>query len=370
MDIGTWQLLQRSDSVQVHQILHTLSYGDAVSNEVIEIRRALRKMGYHSEIFAINSHPKVSKFCKHIKEYKKSVNNVVLYHLSIASLEVTEFVRLLPDTKILIYHNITPHNYFRNVNDELYYLCKKGREELKTLNETVKLALGDSEYNRNELTNNGFKNTDILPILIDYSIYKSSSNLEIMKKYEDDFINLLFVGRVAPNKKQEDLIKTFYYYKRINPKSRLFIVGSYEGMEKYFMQLKDIVERLSLADVIFTGQTSLNEIITYYKLADVFICMSEHEGFCVPLLESMCFNVPIIAYNSTAIPYTLSNCGILVNEKRYDEIAEMIDLLVNDDKLRTNVVNGQVQRLKDFEMSKIEIQLKEHISSVINSRNV
>ncbi len=360
--------MQKSDGMQVHQILPVLDYGDAVSNDAIEIRHALRRMGYSSDIFAKYIHPKVSKFAKPLNQYKKNASNIVIYHFSVAGSDVTEFVKTLPDVKILKYHNITPHQYFNTINDELYDLCINGREELKTLSTTVKLSLGDSEYNKNELVLYGFNNTGILPILIDFSKYNMTPNAKVLKKYDDNCVNLLFIGRISPNKMHEDLIKVFYYYKKIIPKSRLYLVGSYNGMEKYLAQLKELVSRLNLTDVVFTGHTSFDEMIAYYRLADVFLCMSEHEGFCVPLAESMYFNIPIIAYNSTAIPYTLAGCGILVNEKRYDEIAEMINLLVTDDKLRIKIVERQNERLKDFERPKIEGELKNYIHQVNSIR--
>ncbi len=355
--------------MQIHQILTALSYGDAVSNDAIEIRHALRRMGYESEIFTKYAHPKVSKLSKRLNEYNKNADNIVIYHFGLAGLEVTDFVKLLPDTKVLVYHNITPYHYFKNINDELYHLCRQGREELKTLTDVVKLALGDSEFNENELIDFGFNNTGVLPILIDYSKYKVKPNTKVMETYKDGYVNLLFVGRISPNKKQEDLIKVFYYYKKINPKSRLFIVGSYQNTEKYLNKLQELVNRLNLKDVIFTGHTSFDETIAYYQISDIFLCMSEHEGFCVPLLESMYFNIPIIAYNSSAIPYTLENCGILINDIHYDEIAEMIDLIINDASLRKKIVEKQNERFGNFEIKKIEGKLKNYMEHLINSHD-
>ena len=362
------QSLQRSD-MKIHQILPSLSYGDAVSNDAIEIRNALKRMGYDSDIFAKYIDPKVSKFARHLNQYKKTANNIVIYHFSLAGFDVTDFVKQLPDLKILIYHNITPENFFKDINDELYYICKNGRVELKTLSKVVKLGLGDSEYNKNELDSFDFRNTGILPILIDFSKYNVCPNKKIVKKFDDDYVNLLFVGRISPNKKQEDVIKSFYYYNKLNPKSRLFFVGSYNGMEKYFFQLEKLVNKLNLADVVFTGKTTFDEMIAYYHLADIFLCMSEHEGFCVPLLESMFFNIPIIAYNSTAIPYTLGNSGILVKEKRSDEIAEIINLVINDKSLRTRIVKIQNERLKDFEISKTEEKIKNYLDINLKIKN-
>ena len=354
--------------LQIHQVSPSLSYGDAVSNHAIEIRDILRKLGYDSNIYVKYIHPEVSKFAKPLDKYKKNAANIVIYHFSLAGLDVSDFVRQLPDTKVMIYHNMTPYQYFDGVNDTLYDLCKRGRDELKQFNGITKLALGDSEYNRQELERHGFKDTDVLPIIIDYSKYESEPDKETMRKYDNSgYVNLLFVGRIAPNKKIEDLIKIFYYYKKINLKSRLFIVGSYEGMEKYLARLHKLVKNLDLSDVVFTGHVSFEELIAYYRMADVFLCMSEHEGFSVPLIESMYFNIPIIAYNATAVPYTLANCGVLVNEKRYDEIAEMVQLLISDAALRKKIVAGQNKRLNDFERSKMEEKLKKYMDYLINS---
>ncbi len=356
--------------MKINQILPSLSYGDAVSNDAIEIKNSLKKMGYDSDIYAKYIDPKVSKFTKNLDQYNGNPNNIVLYHFSLAGYEVTHFVKQLSDIKILIYHNITPHHYFRNINDEFYKICKNGREELKTLNKIVTLALGDSQYNKIELDNYGFQNTGVLPILIDFSKYDFNANKKIINIFEGDYINLLFVGRISPNKKQEDLIKTFYYLKKINPKSRLFIVGSFNRMEKYFLLLQELIKKADLTDVFFVGHTSFDELIAFYRMADIFLCMSEHEGFCVPLLESMFFNIPIIAYNSTAIPYTLGGCGILINEKRYEEIAEMINLILIDVKLKTKIVEKQRIRLRDFEKKETERKLKNYIEYIHSTGKV
>ena len=353
--------------IQVHQIHPTVSYGDAIGNDMVEIQSVLRKLGYNSNIYAQYIHPKM-RGVKNYVEYKKisSPENILIMHYSIGyGSDLFAFVKSLPDKKILIYHNITPPEYYRDINSEYEYHIKIGREELRNVRNIVELALGDSELNRQELVKLGFKNTGVLPIIIDFNKYGMNGNQKIIRKYNDSHVNILSVGRFGPNKKIEDVIKCFYYYnKYVNPKSRLFIVGSYEGMDKYYNKLKVLANKLNLKKVYFTGHVRFEELISYYKLANVFISMSEHEGFCVPLLESMYFKIPIIAYHSTAIPYTLGDSGILVNNKDYEEIAEMINLLVEDDELRRKIVKKQTERLNDFERSKIENILKGYISCI------
>jgi len=353
--------------IQIHQIHPTVSYGDAIGNDMVEIQSVLRKLGYNSNIYAQYIHPKIHGV-KNYVEYKKvsSSENILIMHYSIGyGSDFFAFVKSLPDKKILIYHNITPPEYYRDINSEYEYHIKIGREELRNVRNIVELALGDSEFNRQELVKLGFKNTGVLPIIIDLNKYGMNGNQKIIRKYDDSLVNILFVGRFGPNKKIEDIIKCFHYYnKYINPNSRLFLVGSYDGMDKYYDKLKVLANKLNLKNVCFTGHVSFEELISYYKLADIFITMSEHEGFCVPLLESMYFKIPIIAYHSTAIPYTLGDTGILVNNKDYEEIAELVNLLVEDDELRRKIVKKQTERLNDFERSKIENILKGYISCI------
>lgn len=358
------------DNLQIHQILPTISYGDAISNHVLEIRTILRTLGYNSEIFVQHIHPKLAHHAiKNYREYKKfsSHKNILIFHFSIGS-DISGFVKTLPDKKIIIYHNLTPHNYFLGINDTLVNLLKNGRKELAEYSNITDLALGDSEYNQKELVDLGFKNTGVLPIIVDFELYNQKPNQKILNKFKDDFTNFIFVGRLSPNKKQDDVIKSFYYYNKcIEAKSRLFLVGSYNGLEKYYLQLGELLKRLNLDNnVLITGQVDFQELLAYYKLADVFISMSEHEGFCVPLLESMYFEIPIIAYNSTAIPYTLNLSGVLVNEKNYEIIAEMAHILVGDKKIRNKIIDGQKLRLEQFEKSKLEKILKKYIEEVIS----
>lgn len=356
--------------MQIHQILPALSYGDAVSNDAIAILETLKNLGYDSNIYARHIDPKVSKYARNIDKYKDDPSNILIYHFSIASFEVTNFVKQLKCFKILIYHNITPKEYFQNYDFSLYQMCAKGLEELKDLRNYIQLGIGDSEYNRSELERVGFLNTDVLPIMVNFKKYDKilinySNNI-----IKDGMINFLFVGRLSPNKRQDDVIKTFYYYhKYIDRNSKLYLVGA-EQIRGYVSQLKGFVNKLGLTnDVIFAGLVNDNKLAKYYKYSDIFLSMSEHEGFCVPLLEAMYFRVPIIAYASTAIPYTLGKAGILLNKKNYIEIAELIDALLKDKILKERIIKKQQERLNDFNKEKISNKLVEIIDNSLVTLN-
>ena len=337
--------------MEVHQILPTLSYGDAVSNDAINIRKVLVKNGIKSEIYAKFIHPDVSQYAKPLKYYKKDSRNIVLYHFSLAGDDVTEFIKNLPEKKGLIYHNITPPRFFDNYDPTLSELCRNGLLELKTIAPYILIGIGDSEYNRIDLENSGFTKTGVLPILINFDNFDQKRLCN--NQLRNDTINILFVGRIAPNKKFEDLIKIFYYFnKSINQKSHLILVGD-KQVPQYYADLQKLVLKLNLTDdVFFVGSVKDDELSSYYKNADIFLCMSEHEGFCVPLLEAMYHDIPIIAYNATAVPYTLGNSGVLINKKDYIQIAELMNIIIGDKKLRERIVTKQKERLSDFAIEK------------------
>lgn len=347
-----------NNNLEIHQLLPGFTTGDAISNEVLNLQGLFRKWGYGSEIFAIGKHtsPMVRHLCHEYTEYNRFTKpgNIIVYHHSIGS-PLAQYLKTIQDKKVLIYHNITPDRYLRGINTEKAFALHQGREQLKELVGVPDICFADSEYNRLELAGLGYKNTFVLPIMLDFNQFKEKPKKALFRKYKDNFINLLFVGRITPNKKVEDVIKAYYYYKEtININSRLFIVGSYVGTERYYDYLRALAMELNLRDVIFTGHVNNSELIAYYKLASVFLCMSEHEGFCVPLIESMYFGIPIIAYSAAAVPYTLGGSGILVYEKDFPKIAELIDIVLCN---RQKIVEGQYKRLEEFSSEKVEKEL-------------
>lgn len=350
--------------MKINQIVPSLSFGDAVSSDVIAIRDTLQKKGYESDIYAKLIHPKVIKQAKQLSLYHGNPSGILIYHFAVAGRDVTDFVKNLPDRKILLYHNITPAEYFYNYDDVLYDLCSRGRKELAGLSKYFETGLGDSTFNCMELEKLGFKCTSTLPILIDFKKYEVFDEELDSKLKQNGKKKIIFVGRIAPNKKQEDVIKTFYFYcKYINKSSTLYLIGRKE-IAPYVKQLEELVKTLGLSEnVIFTGVLGDNELNTYYRNADVFLCMSEHEGFCVPLVESMYFNLPIVAYNSSAISETLGNSGILLKKKDYVFSAELLNVLIEDSLFRESVIENQRKRLNDFSKNKIESKLIEVIKS-------
>lgn len=351
--------------MKIHQVLPCIRPGDAISNHALEIQRILRSWGHDSQIFADDIHDDLRSAVKFYAKLRGRAlqDALLIYHFSVGA-DVSEWVRSLPNPKILIYHNITPASFLKGYDDYIKDILEQGRDELKHFVNICDLALGDSEYNRLELEEMGFQRTGVLPIIVDFEKYTTAPTPKILSRYRDGAKNILFVGRVVPNKCQEDLILAFYWYKTyINPQARLFLIGMH-GIERYDFMLSELVRRLHLEDVHFLGLVPDSDLAAYYQVADLLLCMSEHEGFNVPMLEAMHVGIPVLAYNSTSIPYTLDGAGVLVNEKRFDEIAEMMHLLMEDPDLRQKIVAGQRKRLEFFQPARLAELLQNYIDNL------
>jgi glycosyltransferase involved in cell wall biosynthesis len=349
----------------VHQLVSNFDMGDAIGNHVRALRKLLRTWGYASEVYAQYRHMSLLKDAHFYTTYRavSSPDTAVLFHFSIGS-EVTSFFAGLPDRRAMVYHNITPPEYFVGVNARVADRCRRGRFELARLRSVTELALGVSEFNRQELASAGFRRTGVLPILVDWEQYRHPPVGALEDAYGRG-TNLLAVGRLAPNKRVEDLIKAYYFYRRLDPDSRLIVVGSAVDTEAYLAGCQKLCAELGLLDhVVFAGSVSQQELCTYYRLASAYLCLSEHEGFCVPLLEAMHFDVPVIAYAAAGVPGTMGEAGLLLQEKDFPAIAELAHRAVHDPALRASVVAGQRARLRAFDAEAIGATLREHLETL------
>ena len=340
---------------RVHQVLATLGYGDAIGHEVLGIQRVLRAAGYTSEVFVETADPRLEDLTIDYREMVGAVSpdDILIHHFSIGS-RASRTAYALPGRMVLVYHNITPPEYFIGVHKDLVKLCFHGRRELMAYIPRCDLALGDSEYNRQELEALGFPSTGVLPVVPDFVHLDVPPDRSLAADFDDEWTNVMFVGRVIPNKKFEDVIRAFHAYRtRHNPRSRLLLVGSYSGFEKYLSMLHALVARLGTPDVHFLGHVRNEELTALYDVADLFLCQSEHEGFCVPLIEAFYKQVPVIAYAATAVPATMDGGGILHDNKDPLHVADLMAAVLDDPSLEDTVIasqNAALSRLrqKDF----------------------
>lgn len=332
----------------LHQFCESAIAGDAITDQALLIRRWLRKSGFHSQIYTEHCQPEMEDEVFPITSYRRQRGeNLLVYHHAIGA-SVAERLLHLEIPMILIYHNITPPGFFDLADPALSKKLVVGREQLSALQGQTILALGDSEYNELELVDFGYKQTGILPIVLDPLEYDVAPEPSVMARFRDGHKNLLFLGRMAPNKKQEDLIKLLYYYKRLQSDARLILVGS-ARITSYVDWLRELAFTLDLSDsVIITGHVSQAEMVAYYRVADLYVSMSEHEGFGKPLIESMYFDLPVLAYSSSAVPYTMGGAGVLFKQKNYEALAEVIDILIEDEVLRNSIVQGQQIRVQEY----------------------
>jgi len=350
----------------VHQVLATLGYGDAIGHEVLGIQRVLRDAGYSSDIFVETADPRLEDLTRDFRDLVEVSHrdNILIHHFSIGS-KASRVAYALPDRMVLVYHNITPPEYFVDVHRLLVRLCYHGRRELAAYVDRCDLALGDSEFNRRELEALGFPATGVLPVVPGFAHLDGPPNGVVAGQFDDEWTNVLFVGRVIPNKRIENVVRAFAAYQsRYNHRARLLIVGSYSGFERYLAMLQQLVARLGVGEVHFTGHVSNEELTAYYDVADVFLCASEHEGFCVPLVEAFYKRIPVLALARTAVPATMDGAGVLYGEPDPAGVAALIDAVVGDEGLQERILAGQdaaLERLRNRDFGGTLLRLVDRV---------
>lgn len=355
--------------MKIHQLIPVLHAKDAMGNQAIAFQKLLCEWGYQSFIYAAEGPPDLKDKWRHHHAYEDSDDSILIYHYGITYDPFVELVPSLSSRIAIYYHNITPAHYFEMINPEIALALRRSREEIATLSNVASNVLTASQYSQQELQNLGYQDVTVLPPLFGFTDLNIIPNQSILRRYGNGQTNILFVGRVTPNKRYDDLIRVFAYYQRwIDATARLIFVGTSSGTEVYVYWLKELAQKLGVNNIIWAGHVSQDELVAYYKTASVFVCLSDHEGFCIPLLEAMRFDVPIIAYKSSAIPDTLGSAGVLVTEKRYEVIAELIGLLNNDSQLRHNVIVKQRERLAEFSVENLIKKFRQWVTNVTIQR--
>lgn len=359
--------------MQIHQISPSIAYGDAISNHIYEMDIRFRKWGYDSHIFVqqakgyqpvgarVQSHDELEKVLHHR-------DDLFIYHYGIYHSSVDLFQKARGH-KILIYHNITPAHFFTGWDLHSEKICNIGRAYLQCLTD-CEFAIGDSDFNRQELVDAGFDatKTAVLPIFLTLETFAALPIDEqlIQSLQQDNKVNWLTIGRIAPNKAIEEVIRTFYvYHTHLNPNSHLHLIGA-SHIPAYQEALTALITELGLTEhITFAGKVSNAQLKTYYTYADLYFTASRHEGFCVPLIESMHFNLPILANNSTAIPETLGDSGILFTHLGYEEVATMAHLITSDPHLKQKILAAQQKRLDAFAPNQVETILRNLIKPFV-----
>jgi glycosyltransferase involved in cell wall biosynthesis len=351
----------------VNQWLPAAHRGDAVGDSARRMRAQLRALGHRSELFSLTIDDDLRDEVLPFDDPRARRADVTIFHFVLPSPLTDAFARL-PHRRILQYHNITPASYFAPYDANLFRLSTLARQELATLAGKVDLALGVSDYNRQELEALGFAPTGVLPLAVDLErLTNAPPRPALEKALDDDFVNFLFVGRIAPNKKIEDHIRLAEHYKRyVDAYYRFIFVGRTDSVPKYYSTIRALISEYQMLNerFIFTGPVPDEDLAVYYRKAAVYVSLSEHEGFCAPLVEAMATGVPVLAYAAAAVPETLGGAGVQFAPKDLEVAAELMGALAFDDDLRADVLAGQRERLAAFSDARVQRSLQEAVAAV------
>ncbi len=354
-----------ASSGAINQFLPNLSYGDAISNYAIWIRDQIRARGWVSEIYPMHVDPRLEHECSRFSEEHLRRSRAAIYHHSIGS-EITSSLLAYNGPKCVIYHNITPADFLEPYRPEFAQILRHGRDELSALAKQFDLAFGVSKYNAEELRERGFKRPDVLPISVDPQKWNFPPDPTLMAALQDGKTNILFVGRIAPNKKQDHLIAVFKDYLSFDPTARLILVGKAEENDPYASHVQELIIRLGLQDSVVTpGIITDAQLAACYRTARLFWSMSEHEGFCVPLIEAMWFDVPVFAYRSSAVSETLDAAGLLFTTKQNSaEVAAAAHLLIQPGNIRDAVIKQQRRRRETYLPENVQPALEQLLDAL------
>jgi glycosyltransferase involved in cell wall biosynthesis len=352
---------------RIDQWVPALHRGDAIGDSARLMRDAFRSWGHAADVYALELDEDLRDDGRHWSRWRPgSPDDVVILHYALPS-PLTAALAAHRGRRVLIHHNITPPSFFEGYDAEMVRICSIGRAELASLAPHVDLGLGDSEFNRRDLEAAGFRRTGVLPIYLDFARYEEEPGPVMGRDLADGRTNVLFVGRVTPNKRHEDLLRLAAYWKRfISPDLRLVMVGKLPRRRAYFDALQSLARELGLTpwEAVFTGHLAHRDLLACYRSAHVFVSMSEHEGFGVPLVESMVLDVPVLAFAAGAVAGTMGEAGVLFREKRYDEVAELAARAAAPGPLREGILAAQRRRRAAFAPAGVEATLHGYVESL------
>jgi L-malate glycosyltransferase len=354
---------------RIDQVLHILAYNDAIGNHVMQMRGVLRAAGFESEIYSGEVHPELSNETRSVEELPESParGSWLYFHHSIGS-RVAEVVAGRPEPLLIDYHNITPPGLIDGWAPGVAGELEEGEEQLKKLAPKAFFGIAHSEFSRRELNGAGCERTQVAPPL--FSMVVSDPDRQVADSMRGEKrcggSDWLFVGRISPHKAQHDLVKALACYREVyDPEARLHLVGTSLG-EDYGRALQRFAERLGVADAVRTpGQVSAGELSAYYQQSDVFVCASDHEGFCVPLVEAMGRGMRVVAFDAGAVGETVGFGGIVLEEKSPLVMATAVHRVLNDDQLSKRLGVQAERRATELSMPASAKQVRAAIEDAV-----
>ena len=360
----------------LHQFVPNFAAGDAIGTHVRLTQDALRAAGWESEIFYDDAQAAVKKLGRHFSTWDRAADGRngdawILFQLSTGS-RMTPFL-LDQDVPFGVYfHNITPPLFFERWEPGAAENLRTALAEMRRLAPSARFAIANSTFSRGELDAAGFSPTAVSPVLLDPKELAGTPNARLLQRLQRETdgggTRWLFIGRVAPNKCQHDVIAAFATYREVfDPRARLTLVGG-RTSNVYYRSLELLADEVGVGDAVeLTDTISHEEKLACYRAADVFVCLSEHEGFKVPAVEAMHFGLPVVAYAATAVPETVADAGVLLPSKDPMVVATAVDRVMTDRALRASLVDAGRKRADDFSLARTSRQLLDLLDGFVRS---
>jgi len=342
---------------RIDQVVPSFGGRDAIGVHILHLRGVLRKIGFASDIWCEGTFPDVRRECRLLSEMpaRPLKDTWWLYHLSSGS-PVAELILARPEPKLLDYHNITPGELFGPWVPWAVEEADAGRRQLQALLDSSVFAFADSAFNESELRVRGGRYTGVVPPLFDAARLLTIADPHLLAERREQRAaggaDWLFVGRVTPSKAQHDLVKALACYRRcFDPRARLHLVGSSMG-DEYPRALRRFASQLGLGSAVHvTGAVSDEQLAAYYATADVFVSASEHEGFCVPIVEAMQTGVAVVAYGAGAVPDTAGDGALVIADKSPMAVATAVHRVLSDEALNRRLLEAGARRAAHFSLA-------------------
>ncbi|MBR1885365.1 MAG: glycosyltransferase [Schwartzia sp.] len=350
--------------MKIIQVAHALHPTDAASRQLLNMDKLLRALGYKTAMYAHKLDGSLAGRVARMEDFAAAPEDVVIYHMTTGT-SFNRWVWNYPRKVVLFYHNITPARYFFGNAWGSWLKCLRGRHDLKKIASNSFFAWGASEYSRRELEAVGVEKTSVLPIVVEPKTYMGQGEDGTVLRYQDGRLNLLVVGRGVPHKKQDEAIEAAAWYRdHISSDIRLVLIGNIKP--SYEKKLHALVKKRGMEEyVLFAGQITDEALCTWYRIADGLLCLSEHEGFCVPLVEAMIFGLPIFAKPAAAIPETLGSAGVLLSDTSPQGVAEAVRRTLADELALVRLKKGRAERLAVFSPGSVKARLEADMKEIV-----
>lgn len=357
--------------MEIHQLLVSASPGDAITTEALLLREHLRRIS-PSEVFAQHLHPALPEV-QSLRAYARLSSavgggNLLIVHGSIGDAPFFDFLRRRPERLVLRFHNLTPVELVRAHDPRLAGLLERGGRDLERLAPQVALAVATSQFTAGSLAQLGYSGVRVAPVLVDVGSLErlpEPSSAPAALRPPDGRPLVLFVGRLVPHKRQDAILAAFHVLKTyLRPDAHLALVGG-APPGAYVDALHRYAASLALLDVAITGSVAPAVLAAAYRRADAFVCLSAHEGFCVPLVEAMAFGVPIVAGRAGAVGEVLGDAGVLLDEPPPTLVAEAVAALLEKGGIRGRLVDRGLARAAAHDPARSAASLLEHLGEVV-----